>query len=369
MSLFTWPFKRKQYAGIGNPRFISDVVAANEAINDALAALIGTTNIPAGGTLIIGQSYLVQGGSIIYNSVTYTVGQIFTAVTGFTTFTTSAGGFVVSNDFFIVSGLDYITGVTNSFNPGIFYLQGQFYVINTAFNEGLYLAPSPADTMSQPFGDGNSRDIYTLMQAVSTSTAAATNTPVFSGNMNGYRIGLKYTNTLVQALLSTTAALGTAAFINASATPSTGLVALWNNLLTAAQIAANYLNIGGGTLTGALILNADPTANLGSATKQYVDNSISGVMRILARGNVNVGDIGAGAGTSYNLAWSDIGTTSYLVIGTIEGHTVTSGTNPDACLGWCILAASKTSTGCTVHFQEFYAGTQNINFNYIIVAV
>lgn len=32
----------------------------------------------------------------------------------------------------------------------------------------------------------------------------------------------------------------------------------------------------GGTLTGPLILNADPTSNLQAATKQYVDNKISG---------------------------------------------------------------------------------------------
>lgn len=38
---------------------------------------------------------------------------------------------------------------------------------------------------------------------------------------------------------------------------------------------ANYLPYSGGTLTGALILAADPTSTLGAATKQYVDNSLS----------------------------------------------------------------------------------------------
>lgn len=36
------------------------------------------------------------------------------------------------------------------------------------------------------------------------------------------------------------------------------------------------LPLGGGTMTGALILNADPTAALGAATKEYVDNKASG---------------------------------------------------------------------------------------------
>jgi Collagen triple helix repeat (20 copies) len=33
-----------------------------------------------------------------------------------------------------------------------------------------------------------------------------------------------------------------------------------------------YVAIAGSTMTGSLLLNADPTDNLGSATKQYVDN-------------------------------------------------------------------------------------------------
>lgn len=39
-------------------------------------------------------------------------------------------------------------------------------------------------------------------------------------------------------------------------------------------IDKNYLPKSGGTMTGNLILNANPTANLGAATKQYVDNKV-----------------------------------------------------------------------------------------------
>ncbi len=38
------------------------------------------------------------------------------------------------------------------------------------------------------------------------------------------------------------------------------------------------LNISGGTLTGSLILHADPTENLQAATKQYVDNATSNIV-------------------------------------------------------------------------------------------
>jgi len=40
---------------------------------------------------------------------------------------------------------------------------------------------------------------------------------------------------------------------------------------------AAKLALSGGTMTGNLILNADPTTALGAATKQYVDNSITGL--------------------------------------------------------------------------------------------
>lgn len=59
--------------------------------------------------------------------------------------------------------------------------------------------------------------------------------------------------------------LGSAAYTNA------------NTYATAAQgtKADNAMPKSGGTFTGAVTLNADPTGNLGAATKQYVDNSIN----------------------------------------------------------------------------------------------
>lgn len=45
---------------------------------------------------------------------------------------------------------------------------------------------------------------------------------------------------------------------------------------------ALYLLLSGGTLTGPLVLAADPSAPLGAATKQYVDNKPSGVNRSIS---------------------------------------------------------------------------------------
>lgn len=167
-SIFQWPFKRKSYAGLGNPRFVDDVKAANEAVIDASIALSALSPI----------------------------------------------------DFAIISGFDFTAGTPGTYSGGIFYLNGQFYSQGTTFSEGLYLAPNPTDIEPQPFSDGNTRLIYTSM--VSASTASPTGaTPIFSGNMNAYRIGLKVLKSNITSLQATISALGNAAFMNVGVTGGT----------------------------------------------------------------------------------------------------------------------------------------------------
>jgi len=50
----------------------------------------------------------------------------------------------------------------------------------------------------------------------------------------------------------------------------------WNGTAWAID-TASYVNRAGDTMTGSLILNADPTTALGAATKQYVDNIATGI--------------------------------------------------------------------------------------------
>lgn len=218
MSIFQWPLKRIAYPGIVNPRFVDDIVVANESILDGLRVLTGLNN----------------------------------------------------TDFAIISGLEYITGTGNTYNTGFFYLNGNFYFVQNAFAEGLYLAPNPTDTEPQPFTDGNTRNIYTLFPSITTSSPSGA-TPVFSGDMNEYRIGMKTLNTNIQAILGTILNLGTAAFLNVGT--AAGTVAAGDASYTKAQITAAFLALAGGTMTGNLFLNGNPTSALEAAPKQYVDNA------------------------------------------------------------------------------------------------
>ncbi len=61
------------------------------------------------------------------------------------------------------------------------------------------------------------------------------------------------------------------------------------------------LNITGGSLTGSLILHADPTENLQAATKQYVDNAVSSIPVSLDElSNVTITNLSAGQVLKYN---------------------------------------------------------------------
>lgn len=90
------------------------------------------------------------------------------------------------------------------------------------------------------------------------------------------------------------------------------------------QIGYVPLDIEGGTMTGALILHADPVSDLQAATKQYVDNSGGGggsgdsVKRTITTANgFNVGDAVYLNGSTYTLAQADDIATAE-VVGVVE---------------------------------------------------
>jgi len=169
MSLFNWPFKRKVYAGIENPRYVSDIQAANEAVLDGIAAVTGLNG----------------------------------------------------TDFAIISGLDFTPGPpTGSYAPGVIYFNGTFYLVQTGFNENLYLTPNNTDVLSVGFTDGNARNIYTEQYAVSTAVSTG-NTPQFTGDMDQYRLGLKFTKSEIITLQTIAANLGNSATRNVGTTAGT----------------------------------------------------------------------------------------------------------------------------------------------------
>lgn len=272
MSLIQFPFKRKEYPGVGNPRFVSDIVAANEATIDAIKAITGLGN----------------------------------------------------TDFAIITGMEFTAGSpSGTYAAGIFYLNGAFYYQGASFSEGLYLAPNPTDIMPKPFSDGNSRLTYTLLSGISTSNPTGS-TPIFSSTMNQYRIGLKTINGNVLAMQATLAALGNAAFLNVGTT--IGTVAAGDDPrfgYTQGQIDSLFAKKADVILKGAGTAYT-PTAATDPVNKQYADGAAG--VKLLWVGNVfSDGSItklggpltltGAGVGTGHVRISHNNGSNNFFVTG------------------------------------------------------
>lgn len=303
MSIFQWPFKRKQYPGLGNPRFVSDIVAANEAVIDAMIALTG----------------------------------------------------LGPTDFAIIAGLAFTPGSPGNYGAGIFYLNGSFYYTG-GFQENLYLIAGSIDTESQPFSDANARNIYTLLQGLTSSSPVSGSSPQFTGNMNAYRISNSYINSSLLTLQTLYGNLKAAAFANIGTT--TGTVAAGDDPrfgYTKAQ-ADSLFALKNSVLLFGNTNTYTPTLPYEPATKKYADESQGS--SLLWVGNIDataavVTKLGPSASTIivtatrvstgvYNVS-HNIGNTNYYVLGI--GLDNFSNISPRTYY-------NKTSTGFTYHASD-----------------
>lgn len=98
----------------------------------------------------------------------------------------------------------------------------------------------------------------------------------------------------------------------------------------------SYLKLSGGTMTGNLILNADPSTALGASTKQYVDNAIAAVnpaTSVVAATTANLNATYLNGVSGIGASLTNAGT---LAAFTIDGQTPT--------LGQRVLVKNQSST-------------------------
>ena len=122
------------------------------------------------------------------------------------------------------------------------------------------------------------------------------------------------------------------------------------------DVLTNYVvpvPLAGGTMTGYLILNANPTNPLGAATKQYVDSEIGGsVTEIIGTAGQIVASSPTGAVT-LSIDSSYVGQTSITTLGTITTGTWAAttvavahgGTSNTSFTAYSVLCAGTSSTG------------------------
>jgi hypothetical protein len=132
----------------------------------------------------------------------------------------------------------------------------------------------------------------------------------------------------------------------------------WNKLASMTDVVGAYLPIAGGTLTGALVLNADPSANLGAATKQYVDGKLTGAFLPISGGTVT-GNLTVSGTTALNSTTNMNPATGSISLQPASGNVVikpsTAGSIDNMAIGGVTPAAGKfttlTATG-TVTFDH-----------------
>jgi hypothetical protein len=274
--------------------------------------------------------------------------------------------------FYIISGLNYSGG---TYSSGVIYFKGgtsngQFYAVNNSFAEGNALLPdSPTQSFNRLYGDNVQRNTYETFTA-SPATAGTGTTIAFTGNMNAYRLGNKSLQAAIIILQGIAAALGTAANLNWSATPLNGTVPIWDALFSQAQCNALFLQLSGGTMTGAITLPSDPSSNLQAATKQYVDNNRG--LQVLAKGytqanfsGLSPGDLPSSTQTQViplGITTPESVGTNYKVVLTLVNTNTTNGM-----ASWCIDETTQTSTSFTIRLIEVGGGTQNVFFDWFIV--
>lgn len=95
-------------------------------------------------------------------------------------------------------------------------------------------------------------------------------------------------------------------------------VASGTDILSRNSADTRYLQLGGGTLSGHLVLSADPTLAMHAATKQYVDNAVQGLDAKTSVLVATTGDVGATSSTATTL-------TGTSAISPIDGVTPTVG--------------------------------------------
>lgn len=137
--------------------------------------------------------------------------------------------------------------------------------------------------------------------------------------------------------------LGTAAFTNTS------------DYATAAQgtLATNAMPKSGGTFTGAVTLAANPTTNLGAATKQYVDNNVQIVSNLSSGTEIATINIGGDAIKLYSPGTpSTISVTQSSSTPTLEFITSTNASSSATLTG---VTSTTISDGKMIVYRLAYS--------------
>lgn len=205
--------------------------------------------------------------------------------------------------------------------------------------------------LAQSFGGTGGTDQTTGFDALSPTN---TKGDVIAHNgTNNVRLGVGADGTIIVADSAQTTGL------KYSTLSSAGALLKTNNLSDVSSTSTALSNLGGlplagGTMTGNLILDADPTLGLQAATKQYVDSIAAGLS---LRANCRVATTGA-LNASYSVGTSGVGATltnaGTQVAISIDGVTLSAGNR--------VLVKDQVSTANNGIYSVTTVGTGSTNW-------
>jgi hypothetical protein len=101
--------------------------------------------------------------------------------------------------FAILSGFVYSSG---SYGSGYFYLNGFIYYFAGGITSGQCLVPNVTQINNVQFSDGISRNTYEVYGSTTSNTATGSTSPLFTNNMDSYRLNLTVLNNLLQSIIN-----------------------------------------------------------------------------------------------------------------------------------------------------------------------
>lgn len=310
-----FPYQRFTYPGIDNPIYVGDIRLANEATMAGMAAMAG----------------------------------------------------LGANEFWIISGLEYVNDTQPYYTAGYIYLNGLFYQVEQQFNEGNWLVAQSVVALTEPFDDGQNRFIYLhyRAQASAANPDPVNNTsgPQFIGPMDNYRRAIDYISDRVAFMLTKVNALKSAAFADIGLAAGNVASAQDPRLVyTAVQLDARFAQrinvIEKGTVSGAYV-----PANPGDPVNKAYSDATSG--RRITSGITPLGDADLGGGTVHTISFGQTINVPYMVAWTLNSLSA----NPALDVFSQITIRAKTTTSFGIYLREQQNGVQNVTVDWIIWAM
>lgn len=195
----------------------------------------------------------------------------------------------------------------------------------TASTSAATATTSAAQAATSATSAAGSATASATSAATAATSAATATTSAATAVTSAAAAATSAATASTSAATATTSAAQAATSATSAATSASSAATSATSAAASAASAADKVPLAGGTMTGTLILNADPTANLAAATKQYVDAITIGVnfhAPVKAASITNLA-------TTYSNGTSGVGATltadTNRAFSTLDGQTVSVG--------------------------------------------